>query len=322
MEGGIGFESLCRICTNKSEGISIFSKEGKEIDLEEKIKKFLYITVSEEDVLPKTVCTICTSKLDGIHEFARMASLTQIKLVEMMGSGESPPSPPEDEGTDDSVKGSLLHSILTKEKNEPDVTELEVTVDPMLFLADQEDEEFEKNSPEPDSSSRSESNSEEDNSSAQLIEGKPYQCTVCPRGFNSDLSLKNHLWGHLSMRKILASSDLNLNRFHVETKHRVYSTQCLCTVCGRVYPTRSTLRAHQITHSNLRPHKCSLCEKTFKRNQDLKFHINQHTGERPYRCPYCPKAFASSGNCFSHRKRMHPKQLARDKKAAARQFHL
>ncbi|KAJ8886201.1 hypothetical protein PR048_012410, partial [Dryococelus australis] len=42
------------------------------------------------------------------------------------------------------------------------------------------------------------------------------------------------------------------------------------------------------------------------------FHINQHTGARPYQCPYCPKAFASSGNCFSHRKRMHPLEVERD----------
>lgn len=45
----------------------------------------------------------------------------------------------------------------------------------------------------------------------------------------------------------------------------------------------------------------------------LQFHINQHTGARPYQCPYCPKAFASSGNCFSHRKRMHPGEIERDR---------
>lgn len=51
MEGVNGFQSLCRICTSKSEGISIFSEEGKEISLEEKIKKFLYISVSYIHIL-------------------------------------------------------------------------------------------------------------------------------------------------------------------------------------------------------------------------------------------------------------------------------
>lgn len=39
---------------------------------------------------------------------------------------------------------------------------------------------------------------------------------------------------------------------------------------------------------------------------DLQFHINQHTGDKPYQCPFCDKSFASSGNCYSHRSRMHP----------------
>jgi len=101
-------------------------------------------------------------------------------------------------------------------------------------------------------------------------------------------------------------------------RHKEYhdGIQFPCTVCGRVYPTNSTLRAHSITHSDLRPHACPLCDKTFKRNQDLKFHLNQHTGARPYQCPYCPKAFASSGNCFSHRKRMHPQEVHRDRQRA------
>lgn len=55
-------------------------------------------------------------------------------------------------------------------------------------------------------------------------------------------------------------------------RHKEYhgGVQYPCGVCGRVYPTNSTLRAHSITHSDLRPHECPMCDKTFKRNQDLK----------------------------------------------------
>lgn len=40
----------------------------------------------------------------------------------------------------------------------------------------------------------------------------------------------------------------------------------------------------------------------------FQFHMNQHTGAKPYKCPFCDKSFASSGNCYSHRNRMHPEE--------------
>lgn len=36
----------------------------------------------------------------------------------------------------------------------------------------------------------------------------------------------------------------------------------------------------------------------------------QHTGIRKFVCEFCSRTFASSGNYYSHRKRMHPHELA------------
>ncbi|XP_053691990.1 zinc finger protein 236-like [Sabethes cyaneus] len=140
-------------------------------------------------------------------------------------------------------------------------------------------------------------------------------CTVCRKRMPSKAELKSHMESHLAKGKYTCekcdrvfNSALNLSR------HRQYHAgeKFSCDRCRRVYPTSSTLRAHKVTHSDARPHKCQTCGKTFKRNQDLKFHMNQHTGARPYKCPHCTKSFASSGNCFSHRKRMHANQLPAD----------
>ncbi|XP_049776927.1 zinc finger and SCAN domain-containing protein 2-like [Schistocerca cancellata] len=437
-------DKLCRICTNENtEGVPIFGEDGKKLYLEEKIKKYLTITVTSEDDLPKMVCGNCCRKLDSIHRFVSMAIKMQDKLKALI----------EARGKEETKKEhSILHSILSKgSETDSEVTEVEVRVDPMLFLCALEDgshdsdESFEASSDinqcnitneEQDTSDKDDSNvtcsvdtahdsdtdlaetkeadecdtSECDNKSetdmptnntvqarvvpAHVIthasippilekETKPYQCTLCSRGFNNDIGLQNHLWSHLPRdRRVLGTSDgnhmqrhlpvyssrgvLHTNtavgtavrfvcpvcgkkistkgnlKVHLETHRpkgkygcdicgRVFKTQSNlyrhkeyhggvqfpCGVCGRVYPTNSTLRAHSITHSDLRPHACPLCDKTFKRNQDLKFHINQHTGARPYQCPYCPKAFASSGNCFSHRKRMHPMEVERDRERAA-----
>ncbi|XP_076385224.1 uncharacterized protein LOC100876446 isoform X2 [Megachile rotundata] len=154
----------------------------------------------------------------------------------------------------------------------------------------------------------------DNNSSGNFI------CPICSKTISTKGNLKVHLKTHQPKGKY--GCDICGRIFKTQPnlfKHKEYHgrIQFPCNVCGRVYPTNSTLRAHSITHSNLRPHACPLCDKTFKRNQDLKFHINQHTGARPYQCPYCPRAFASSGNCFSHRKRMHPREVHRDRQRAA-----
>ncbi|XP_067010599.2 zinc finger protein 628 [Anabrus simplex] len=402
-------DKLCRICTaEQTDGILIFSEDGKKLYLEAKMKKYLYITVSSDDSLPKMVCMNCCKKLDSIHRFASMAVKMQDKLKTIVETRAA---------EDVRKEHSILHSILSKGMEpECEVTEVEVRVDPMLFLCALED----GSSDGEDSLPLHYNNSTNHQNIPQLEsppaaapppppppppqpptppppppppppplvlmadkELKPYRCSVCSRGFNNEISLQNHLWSHLPRdRRVLSNTDSNHSdrqsavyssrgvlhtntalsetmrfvcpicgkkistkgnlKVHLETHRpkgkygcdicgRVFKTQSNlyrhkdyhggvqfpCGVCGRVYPTNSTLRAHSITHSDLRPHACPLCDKTFKRNQDLKFHINQHTGARPYQCPYCPKAFASSGNCFSHRKRMHPQEVERDRERAA-----
>jgi len=42
-------------------------------------------------------------------------------------------------------------------------------------------------------------------------------------------------------------------------------------------------------------------------------HMVQHTGVRKFACQFCSRTFASSGNYYSHRKRMHPIELAEHK---------
>ncbi|KAJ8980732.1 hypothetical protein NQ317_019227 [Molorchus minor] len=384
------FLKWCRICyTEFTNGINLFGEESRRTFLHAKIRRYLSLTISLEDRLPKMICSDCCLKLDEFHKFATMAIRNQEKMSKLVFSnGIIPLEPRESEGK------SLLHTYLTKgikekEQNKDlEVTEMEVRVDPMMILqcslededsntdnseeksSDQSDpengslaenlseiENYEKNkktlllflvhSPYPKRILNSFNNVQELKSTAQLQEFElndisvqdetitesdadtgeedkqlnRFSCPICGKIISTKGNLKVHLETHRPK-----------GRYGCDICGRIFKTQCNlyrhkeyhggiqypCAVCGRVYPTNSTLRAHSITHSDLRPHKCPLCDKTFKRNQDLKFHINQHTGARPYQCPYCPKAFASSGNCFSHRKRMHPIEVERDRERAAK----
>ncbi|XP_026758811.2 zinc finger protein 37-like [Galleria mellonella] len=189
-----------------------------------------------------------------------------------------------------------------------------------------------------DSQCETKSNSDDGKKDSSL---KPFPCTTCDRSFFTELALKNHSWihyndekphkqykcssceedfdlkydfiQHLKQHKTMGLCQLCGRSFRTEknldahmSAHLSSGKSYTCKVCGRSYSTMSNLRTHSITHSNERPYHCHLCKKSFKRNQDLKFHINQHTGAKPYKCPFCEKSFASSGNCYSHRSRMHP----------------
>ncbi|CAH0405303.1 unnamed protein product [Chilo suppressalis] len=177
---------------------------------------------------------------------------------------------------------------------------------------------------------------------------KPFPCITCKRSFFTELALKNHSWTHTNEDKDKKTFKCNTcdNSFYYKIdliahlkEHKIngicqFCGRCFrsqknldihmsvhlpnnrsftCKVCGRSYKTKSNLKTHSITHSNERPFQCHICKKSFKRNQDLKFHINQHTGARPYKCPFCDKSFASSGNCYSHRSRMHPGRTVESK---------
>ncbi|XP_057331282.1 zinc finger and BTB domain-containing protein 49-like [Microplitis mediator] len=417
-------ELQCRICaeyiSDKNDRINIFDEDAKCNHLQTKIRKYLYILVSSEDRLPKIVCTMCIKRLENIHRFVTLSHRAQDKLkVQYYGRDNGDIKQINDNDDDKGDKG-LLRSILNKNEDTEGLSdlssrpiedgsilteEMEVKVDPMIFLQygldrsitpesdfnSDDDRSYTKDSlstnEEPSKYSTQKLNEEEEQEEEEQNESlnKQFNCTLCSRGFESQINLQNHLWSHLPRAeshcddpKSISSALNNINnnnpnngilmpntsenssgsficpicnkkistkgnlKVHLETHRpkgkygcdicgRIFKTQSNlyrhkeyhggiqfpCSVCGRVYPTNSTLRAHSITHSDLRPHACPLCDKTFKRNQDLKFHINQHTGARPYQCPYCPKAFASSGNCFSHRKRMHPKEVHRDRQRAA-----
>ncbi|KAL4712747.1 hypothetical protein ACJJTC_008044 [Scirpophaga incertulas] len=191
------------------------------------------------------------------------------------------------------------------------------------------------------SNDSSDKDGDDTNDNGNKNNDKPFPCIICYRSFFTELALKNHSWlhcadgrdvklykcstcgegydfkndliHHLKTHKTSGICQFCGRSFRTEKNltahisvHLSSRKSFTCKICGRSYNTMSNLRAHNITHSTDRPYICNICHKSFKRNQDLKFHINQHTGERPYKCPFCDKCFASSGNCYSHRSRMHP----------------
>ncbi|KRT79127.1 zinc-finger associated domain containing protein, partial [Oryctes borbonicus] len=105
---------LCRICSSEYEnGINVFEEEGRRLYLQAKIRKYLYITISIDDKLPKIICENCCKKLDGIHKFAMMAIKIQDKLNKLVVNTANITASITYENKKGESKG-LLHSYLTK----------------------------------------------------------------------------------------------------------------------------------------------------------------------------------------------------------------
>ena len=74
-----------------------------------------------------------------------------------------------------------------------------------------------------------------------------------------------------------------------------------CETCGKTFCQASSLKAHQLVHSGLKPHACTECSARFRKTHHLRRHMLVHTGERPYGCDLCDRTFTSSGNLNKHR---------------------
>lgn len=75
----------------------------------------------------------------------------------------------------------------------------------------------------------------------------------------------------------------------------------VCTACGRMFPSTTTLKLHQRVHTGERPYTCPHCGKGFAQPSNLRVHLLIHTGERRYRCTLCGKSFLSSSHLKRHR---------------------
>ncbi|KAJ8926929.1 hypothetical protein NQ314_020781 [Rhamnusium bicolor] len=339
----------CRICyTEFTKGINLFGEEARRSFLHAKIRRYLSLTgIKEKEVVPESEVTEMEVRVDPMIILQCCLDENNTDNDEEKASDrEDVPSDPECSflvenlsETENYQKNrkpyscSLCSRSFTSElalqnhlwshstypkrilNSFNNVQEIKPTIQ---FQVDKQIERSDSSSNDRDEGE--ESDDDVDTGEDEYRNNK-FSCPICGKVISTKGNLKVHLETHRPK-----------GRYGCDICGRIFKTQCNlyrhkeyhggiqypCGVCGRVYPTNSTLRAHSITHSDLRPHKCPLCDKTFKRNQDLKFHINQHTGARPYQCPYCPKAFASSGNCFSHRKRMHPVEVERDRERAAK----
>ncbi|CAK6447219.1 unnamed protein product [Pipistrellus nathusii] len=75
-----------------------------------------------------------------------------------------------------------------------------------------------------------------------------------------------------------------------------------CSVCGRGFSKRCSLRHHQRAHGPERPNRCAECGKAFRSPKALADHGRTHLGERPFRCGQCDKTYCDASGLSRHRR--------------------
>ncbi|XP_028440169.1 gastrula zinc finger protein 5-1-like isoform X1 [Perca flavescens] len=73
-----------------------------------------------------------------------------------------------------------------------------------------------------------------------------------------------------------------------------------CSVCGKSYTLKSSLKSHMRLHSEGKVFTCSICRTSFCETGSLISHMRIHTGEKPFSCSVCGIRFAQKGNLKQH----------------------
>lgn len=74
----------------------------------------------------------------------------------------------------------------------------------------------------------------------------------------------------------------------------------MCQYCGKHFGQQTSLIMHIRSHTGERRYKCEICEKRFIQPAALRSHMRTHTGERPFACSMCPKAFGHATSLRQH----------------------
>ncbi|XP_036953006.1 gastrula zinc finger protein XlCGF8.2DB-like isoform X3 [Acanthopagrus latus] len=145
---------------------------------------------------------------------------------------------------------------------------------------------------------------QENASSDQKTENKPFKCVLCPEEFNEYLMLGDHIQTHSDVKPF--KCDTCGKEFALKTRlktHMIGHTgfkPFICEVCGKEFCSKSNCVSHLKTHTGEKSHSCITCGKKFRRSSDLTRHIQIHTGEKPYSCVHCGKRFARFSTLTLH----------------------
>ena len=137
-----------------------------------------------------------------------------------------------------------------------------------------------------------------------------WSCPICGKTFAQNSNFRNHMRTHSDERPYVCLVCLIgfKERYHLKKhmlfKHSPGQLNEACRLCGKRFKDLTAVRAHERTHSDVRPYACSRCSKMFKTSECLWHHENRSKTccGRSQRS-YCCEANASASGLTSCRRR-------------------
>ncbi|XP_044729758.1 gastrula zinc finger protein XlCGF57.1-like [Chrysoperla carnea] len=282
------FETICRICLNKKENMSLIFENSLLPNLiktyREMLEECASVHILTDDSLPKKICFECIKDLEQSYKF-KIQYLSTEKLLEQIIANAQP-----------NIKVEELAKDLNKELN----YKCEECGIGFQFKA-----EFYKHQ--------------------KLVHSNilKFQCKICKKVFGCKGNLRDHLLEHATC-KICGKSfkSVRLCNYHLKIHG---DKRHLCTYCGKSFTDKGNYNVHLRTHTGEKKYQCTQCGKRipsrrililsvlckiflalpldakFINSDGLRKHSVSHSDERKFQCEICKKTYKRQETLISHR---------------------
>ncbi|CAL8080434.1 unnamed protein product [Orchesella dallaii] len=143
----------------------------------------------------------------------------------------------------------------------------------------------------------------------------PYLCPICLLGFKHKDNLITHKINEHNAVKLkcriceptLEFSSRHEIFEHVNMNHHNFSLQC--AYCPKKFIDKSRLRAHEVGHTKEKNYVCSQCGNVYTTSSTLKKHMDlEHSGgeRQKFTCAHCSRVYTVRENLRKHLKAKHP----------------
>ncbi|BET02887.1 Zinc finger, C2H2 type [Nesidiocoris tenuis] len=321
---GVANPRTCRLCGRLSQHtVFIYSEEGKNLSLPEKIAATLPIRIKMTDNLPKQVCLNCIDRLEAAFHFVEIITAADDRMHK---STEKTQGEPKCWMMGDQCPCCRNIRLQIVQDVEPDNhCEKEINLFPAQ-LDDEQNEEVDNDSEE--HSPRDEMGSELGDQNLSLADmmdleisltGDEVYCEKCGTHFPSFLSIPDHkcnmIKPPLGRRcKVCFRTFGSNHRYQFHLKYHTGVLRGYCTVCGKFCQSEWRHYVHVVEkHWNAigieefadGATQCEDCGKVVPSMNAFKYHVRSHSktdagAAKPFACDNCGKLFARKSMLRNH----------------------